>query len=247
MSALALIPARYDSVRFPGKPLALILGRPMIEHVWRRAKNIPGVNDVIVATDSPLISQAVESFGGKFVMTGGHHKSGSDRLAEAADILRLPDDALILNVQGDQPALDERAAGLLVAEMANNPGIEMGTVAAPILNPAEIGDPNHVKVVLSEDGFALYFSRSPIPFSRSGEEIPVLKHLGLYAYRAGFLRDFVKWPQSDLERVESLEQLRALAKGRRIKVLVTKGDYPEVDVPGDLLKAEAALRQRGSQ
>ena len=245
MSAIALIPARFASTRFPGKPLALIRGRPMIELVYKRAIAIEGVAEAIVATDSPQIREAVEGFGGRVVMTKETHKSGSDRLAEAADILSLPDSALVLNVQGDQPAFSVGAAGKLVREMTLNPAIEMGTAAATIADPSEELDPNHVKVVLDENGFALYFSRSPIPFDRGGLSRPRLKHLGLYAYRAGFLRRFVKWPQSDLEIIESLEQLRVLSKGGKIWVMAASEATPEVDTPADVAKVEAALEREG--
>ena len=241
MTALALIPARWASTRFPGKPLALIGGKPMIELVWKRALAIPGIGGAMVATDSLEIAQAVEGFGGKAIMTGSHHQSGSDRLAEAADILKLADSDLVLNVQGDQPALDVKGAGLLVEAMKQDPSLEMGTLATRLSDPGELADPNHVKVVLDDSGHALYFSRAPIPFSRDGNETARLKHIGLYAYKAGFLREFVTWPQAELEIAERLEQLRVLARGRRIKVVVTEGASPEVDVPSDVAKVEAAL------
>jgi 3-deoxy-manno-octulosonate cytidylyltransferase (CMP-KDO synthetase) len=241
MPALALIPARWESTRFPGKPLAPIGGRPMIELVWRRAMAIPGVEEAWVATDSQLIADAVAAFGGRALMTRPDHPSGSDRLAEAADLLGLSDQALILNVQGDQPALDPAQAGLLVQAMEADPGLEMATLAVPLADPSEIADPNHVKVVIGQGGRALYFSRAAIPFSRDGGEARRLKHVGLYAYRAGFLREFVKWPQGELEAVERLEQLRALERGREIRVVVAAGASPEVDVPGDVAKVEAVL------
>ena len=193
------------------------------------------------ATDSPEIARAAADFGAKVVMTRSDHPSGSDRLAEAADILGLAAGDLVLNVQGDQPALDPAQAGLLVAAMEADRALEMATLAVPLADPAELSDPNHVKVVVDSSGMALYFSRAPIPHSRDGAIAPRLKHVGIYAYRAAFLREFVGWPPGRLEQIERLEQLRVLERGRRIKVIEALGASPEGDVPADVAKAEAAL------
>jgi 3-deoxy-manno-octulosonate cytidylyltransferase (CMP-KDO synthetase) len=241
VATVALIPARWASSRFPGKPLAPVAGRPMIEWVWRRCGRISGLDAVYVATDSPEIARAVEGFGGLAVMTSAEHRSGSDRLAEAAGTLGLGDGDLVINVQGDQPALDPAHPSLLVEAMEADPALPMATLAVPFGDPGEIADPNHVKVVADLSGHALYFSRAPIPWPRDGGEGGRLKHVGLYAYRAGFLRLFVSWPPGRLETIESLEQLRVLERGHRIKVLVAEGISPEVDVPADVAKAEAAL------
>lgn len=241
MKLVALIPARWASTRFPGKALAPILGRPMIEHVYRRALVIPGVDEVLVATDSPEIQAAVLAFGGRVVMTGSHHPSGSDRLAEAVDILGLDDLDVIINVQGDQPAFDPEQPALLARPLREDPELEMATLALPLTNPQEINNPNHVKVVFNQQQMALYFSRAPIPWPRDGEE-DYYKHIGIYAYRVGFLRRFVTLPEGRLERIERLEQLRALENGARIKVILAGGLSPEVDVPDDVQAAEEALR-----
>lgn len=241
MKLVVLIPARWASTRFPGKALTPILGRPMIEHVYRRALAISGVDQVLVATDSPEIERAVADFGGRSIMTGAHHLSGSDRLAEASDKLGLADEDIVLNIQGDQPAFDPEPPALLARALRDDPGLEMATLALPLTDPEEIRNPNHVKVAFGLDHHALYFSRAPIPWPRDGEE-EYYKHIGVYAYRAGFLRRFVTLPEGRLERIERLEQLRALENGARIKVIIVSGRSPEVDVPTDVQAAEEALR-----
>jgi len=241
MKLVALIPARWASTRFPGKALTPILGRPMIEHVYRRALTIPGVNEVLVATDSREIQKAVLDFGGRVVMTGTHHQTGSDRLAEAVDILGLDNRDVVINVQGDQPAFDPEQPALLARPLQEDPDLEMATLALPLTDPREIQNPNHVKVVFNHQHQALYFSRAPIPWPRDGEE-EYYKHIGIYAYRVGFLRYFVTLPEGRLERIERLEQLRALEYGARVKVVLTGGLSPEVDVPADVQAAEEALR-----
>lgn len=241
MKLVALIPTRWGSTRFPGKALAPILGKPMIEHVYRRAQAIPEIDDVQVATDSAEIQRAVLNFGGRVVMTAENHISGSDRLAEAAGILGLADEDIILNIQGDQPAFDPEHAARAARPLKADPTLEMSTLALPLTSPEDIINPNHVKVAFNREYEALYFSRAPIPWPRDGEE-DYHKHIGIYAYRAGFLRRFVELPEGRLERIERLEQLRALENGARIKVVVVSGLSPEVDVPGDVRAAEDALR-----
>ena len=243
MKLVALIPARWASSRFPGKPLAPILGKPMIEHVYRRAQAITGVDDVLVATDSPEVQRGVTEFGGQVVMTSPEHLSGSDRLAEAADILQLDDEDIVINVQGDQPAFDPENPSRLAQALKDEPSLEMATLAVPMTDSEEIHNPNHVKVVFSEARHALYFSRAPIPWPRDGGEEAYYKHIGIYAYRVGFLRRFVTLPEGRLERIERLEQLRALENGARIKIILVSGLSPEVDIPSDVKKAEDALRR----
>ena len=241
MKLVALIPTRWGSTRFPGKALVPILGKPMIEHVYRRAQAIPGINEVLVATDSAEIQRTVLDFGGRVIMTAENHISGSDRLAEAAGLLGLADEDIIINVQGDQPAFDPEQAARVARPLQDDPDLEMSTLALPLTSPEDINNPNHVKVVFNHEYEALYFSRAPIPWPRDGEE-DYYKHIGIYAYRAGFLRKFVKLPEGRLERIERLEQLRALENGARIKVVLAAGLSPEVDVPADVKAAEEALR-----
>ncbi len=213
----------------------------MIEHVYRRALAIPGLDQAVVATDSPEIQRVVEKFGGRVVMTGRHHLSGSDRLAEASEILALNGEDIVLNIQGDQPAFNPEQAALAAGPLRADPTLEMATLALTLTDTEEINNPNHVKVAFNAQGQALYFSRAPIPWPRDGEEA-FYKHIGIYAYRVAFLRKFVTLPEGRLERIERLEQLRALENGARIKVVVVSGLSPEVDVPNDVKAAEEAIR-----
>ncbi len=243
MKATVVIPARMASQRFPGKPLAKILGKPMIEHVYQRSLLIPGADDVVVATDDSEIQKVVLAFGGRVVMTSPHHPSGSDRLAETADILNLAAEDLVLNIQGDQPAFDPEQAAQLIEPLRQEPSLEMATLALPLTDKEDILNPDHVKVAFNSQHYALYFSRAPIPWPRDGGDGAYYKHIGVYAYRAAFLRQFVKWPEGRLECVERLEQLRALENGARIKIILAQGLSPEVDRPLDIARAEEALRQ----
>jgi len=242
MKLVALIPARWASSRFPGKPLAMILGRPMIEQVYRRALSLPEVDEVHIATDSLEIQKTALNFGGRVILTRPDHLSGSDRLAEVADILGLDDEDIVLNIQGDQPAFDPDQAAQLARALKEDPGLEMATLAIPLTSARDIHNPDHVKVAFGADHFALYFSRASIPWPRDGEG-DYYRHIGLYAYRAAFLRRFVTFPEGRLERLERLEQLRALENRTRIKIIVVSGLSPEVDVPADLAAAEEALRR----
>jgi 3-deoxy-manno-octulosonate cytidylyltransferase (CMP-KDO synthetase) len=242
MKLVALIPARWASSRFPGKPLALINGRPMIEHVYRRALAIPDVDEVHIATDNLDIQKAALSFGGRVILTSPEHKSGSDRLAEAADILKLGDKDIILNIQGDQPAFDPDQPALLANSLREDPDLEMATLAIILTRDRDVHNPDHVKVAFGADHYAIYFSRAPIPWPREGEG-EYYRHIGIYAYRAAFLRRFATLPEGRLERLERLEQLRALENRARIKVIVVSGLSPEVDVPADLAAVEEALRR----
>jgi 3-deoxy-manno-octulosonate cytidylyltransferase (CMP-KDO synthetase) len=215
----------------------------MIRLVYERCRQIVGLEAIHVATDSQLIAEAVRSFGGSAIMTSADNRTGSDRLAEAASILGLEGQDIVLNAQGDQPALNPSHAALLVGALSGSPGLQMATLAVPMADRDEAMDPNHVKVVFDQNALALYFSRAPIPWPRDGGPGSYYKHVGLYAYRVEFLRQYVTWPQSPLERMEDLEQLRALERGVSIKVLLAEGQSPEVDVPADIAKVEAALAQ----
>ena len=240
---VAIIPARYHSNRFEGKPLALIAGRPMIEHVVERARQAALLSRVVVATDDERIARAVEAFGGEYVMTGSAHQTGTDRLAEAAQLLGISDGDVIVNIQGDQPLFPPEVVEQVARPLLDDPSLPMSTLIYKIVRPEEIGDPNHVKTVFDRNGNALSFSRSPIPFQRSLDDgMPTYyKHLGFYAYRKGFLLTFVALPEGEWERFEKLEQLRALEYGYRIKVVLTEHDSIEVDTPQDALRAEAEL------
>ncbi|MDR2460175.1 MAG: 3-deoxy-manno-octulosonate cytidylyltransferase [Deltaproteobacteria bacterium] len=237
-SIFALIPARFESTRFPGKPLALILGEPMISHVYKRASLIKDIDGVYVATDSPEIYDKVLEFGGKVIMTKKSHPSGSDRLAEAAHILGIEGDDIVLNIQGDQPALNPEHPRLLYRALLRSATSVTATLAIP-MEMEDVFNPNHVKVVLDQSSNAIYFSRSPIP--HGGKDKDYLKHIGIYAFRASFLYKYVSLPRGPLELAESLEQLRILENGYQIKVVVSDGLSPEVDTPQDIALAEAAI------
>lgn len=240
--AAIVIPARWGSTRFPGKPLHLLAGKPLIQHVWERCSLVTGVERVIVATDDTRILEAAFSFGAEVALTSPKHPSGTDRIAEVAKNLRTT--GILLNVQGDEPFLDPKLAARLINALRADPRLQMATAACP-LEPAEAANPNAVKVVCDVDGNALYFSRSAIPFDRDGDTHPIrLRHLGIYAYRRSFLLDFVKKKQTPLEKIEKLEQLRALENGARIRVLATRDAGPGVDTPEDARIAEKRLRGR---
>lgn len=243
MKVYVILPARYGSTRFEGKPLAMILDKPMIQHVYERAKVAEGVDRVVVATDDQRIFDTVEGFGGEAVMTQKDHPSGTDRLAEAIDILGAKPEDIVINVQGDQPAFDPRQISEVVQPLIDDPELEMSTPIIKTIDPLEIGNPNHVMTVFDDNHMALYFSRAPIPWPREGDQSYYFKHIGIYGYRASFLRLFVKLPPGRLENIEKLEQLRALEHGYRIKVVITEMDSPEVDRPADLAKVEALLKQ----
>ncbi|MBR6374368.1 MAG: 3-deoxy-manno-octulosonate cytidylyltransferase [Victivallales bacterium] len=240
---VAVIPARYGSTRFPGKPLALIAGKPMVQWCYESTRKCADLDDVIVATDDQRIVDAVASFGGKAVMTSPNHQTGTDRIAEAVANI---DADLIINVQGDEPLMASSVLSQLIAKMRGT-GAEMGTAAVPFsASGRDPSDVNAVKVVLDQAGMALYFSRSLIPFPRKGG-VPVepLLHWGLYAYRRDFLDKFVSWPRGALEACEFLEQLRALEHGAHISVIVTTERSVGVDVPEDIELVERMLKERG--
>ena len=243
MKIVAFIPARYQSKRFQGKPLALIKGKPMIQHVFQRAKECPELDEVYVATDDMRIYNCVHTFGGAAIMTHENHQSGTDRIAEAAETLSLTDQDIVVNIQGDQPIFHPSIISDLIQVLIQDPVISMSTLMNKINNDKELQDTNNVKVVVDNNGYALYFSRLPIPLYRDekSKKITHYKHLGLYAYRKKFLLLFTTLPPSTLEQAEKLEQLRVLEHGFRIKVVETTLDSVEVDTPEDIEKVEENL------
>ncbi len=233
-AAHAVIPARFASSRFPGKPLVLIHGRPMFWHVWSRASLCPLLSSVTLATDDARIFDAAASLGVPAVMTGAHHASGTDRVHEAARLLGIPADAVVVNVQGDEPALDPLALSELLEAFAD-PSVRAATLAHA-LDPEDLLRPDKVKVVTAANGDALYFSRSPIPHAREKGDVPFapLGHIGLYAFTMGVLERFCALPPSLLERTEKLEQLRLLENGIPIRVVRTVRVSHGVDTEADL-------------
>ena len=246
MKILGVIPARYSSTRFPGKPLAMICGKPMILHVYQRCLKAKMLDEVVVATDDRRIYDCVRAFNGQAVMTSKKHLSGSDRIAEVVRKPQYRGFNIILNIQGDEPLIDLRAINLLAKDMADNPKQLMATLATYFENAGDIASPNTAKVVTDDQGRALYFSRCPIPFTRdenAGKARHFLKHIGMYAYRRNFLIKFTQWPEGRLERLEKLEQLRALENGADIKVLRTNYSCLSVDSPGDVGKIERQMKR----
>ena len=243
---VAIIPARYHSNRFEGKPLALICGKPMIQHVYERAQEATILSRVVVATDDERIADCVRGFGGEVVMTSPDHVSGTDRLAEAATLLDIPEHDVVVNIQGDQPLFPSEIISQVAQPLLDDPLLPMSTLIYKIVRKEEINDPNHVKTVFDRKGMALYFSRAPIPFCRNPEDEQApnyYKHLGFYAYRKEFLLSFVALPEGEWERFEKLEQLRALEYGYGIKVVLTGHDSIEVDTPADAMRVEALCNE----
>jgi 3-deoxy-manno-octulosonate cytidylyltransferase (CMP-KDO synthetase) len=235
VQVVCIIPSRYESTRFPGKPLADLCGKPMIQHVYERVLKAKSVTCAAVATDDERIFRAVQAFGGRAVMTSLRHRSGTDRIAEAVETLELEDDAIVVNIQGDQPLFEPSQVDEVVGPLMEDPSIPMSTLIYKIVRPEEISHPNAVKVVFDNRLFALYFSRATVPFVRDRDKrADYYKHHGIYAYRRAFLRTFTALPEGILERLEALEQLRALEHGHRIRVVVTPHDSVEVDTPAEL-------------
>ncbi|MBI5279157.1 MAG: 3-deoxy-manno-octulosonate cytidylyltransferase [Burkholderiales bacterium] len=254
MRFTVLIPARLASTRLPDKPLADIAGRPMVVRVADRARE-SGAQRVVVATDSDAVLQACRMHGVETVMTRADHPSGSDRLAEACELLGLQGDDAVVNVQGDEPLIAPALIDAVARMLDAIPGAAMSTAAHPIHDPQELHNPNVVKVVTDAAGLALYFSRATIPWWRDGfardrnamPEPAPLRHIGIYGYRASFLREFPRLPPSPLEQLEALEQLRALWHGRRIAVHVTPDEPgPGVDTPQDLERVRKVFASRGA-
>ena len=245
-----VIPARHASSRFPGKPLALIAGKPMLQWVYERAR-ASAAREVIVATDDARIAQAAEGFGARVVMTAPEHASGTDRVAEVVAKLGWPDDTIVVNLQGDEPLMPAALLRQVAAALVAHPGAAIATLAAPITSLEEFLDTNVVKVVLDATGRALYFSRAPIPWNRDGAAGGLAtqtdfhgarRHLGLYAYRVGALRRLAEWAPAELEGREKLEQLRALAHGLEIRVVdAAERPGPDVNSPSDLPRVAALL------
>lgn len=250
-----IIPARFASTRLPGKPLADIAGKPMIQHVWEKAQ-LSGAKRVIIATDNEQVKQAVEQFGGEVCMTAAHHNSGTERLAEVVEKLQIPEDEIIVNIQGDEPLIPP----VIVSQVADNLAkfnVNMASLAVNITDIMELCNPNAVKVVTDKDGYVLYFSRAVIPWNRDdfaelyAQQISLddlnlgkhyLRHIGIYAYRAGFIKQYVQWQPTALEQIESLEQLRVLWNGEKIHVELAKEAPPVgVDTPEDLAKVRSIL------
>ena len=236
MNVLGIIPARYGSTRFPGKALAMLNGAPLIQHVYEQARAATRLDDVIVATDDERIVQAVARFGGTAVMTSPTHRSGTDRIAE---VVRQRDAQVILNIQGDEPLIApsqlDQVAEFLLAHRA----VPMATLAVPLAQTEDVTSPHVVKVVADQDGYALYFSRAPIP--------ACFKHIGVYGYQREFLLRFPHLAPTPLEQLEQLEQLRALEHGYKIKVLETSHDTIGVDTPEDLKRVELFLAGSGTR
>lgn len=248
MAFVVVIPARYASSRLPGKPLADIAGLTMIERVYRQALQ-SGAARVLVATDDARIANEVKRFGGEVCMTAASHNSGTERLAEVVTTLGLTPETIVVNVQGDEPFIPPAIIGQVAQNLATQQKARMATLAVPLTELAEVTNPNVVKVVTDKQGYALYFSRSAIPFDRDGHFSSAVaehyrRHIGLYAYRAGFILDYVRWPSSTLEQIEALEQLRVLWQGEAIHV-ATALQIPAVgvDTPEDLARAITFAKQ----
>ncbi len=245
-----VIPARYDSTRLPGKPLLDIGGKPMIQHVFERAQE-SGAANIVIATDDYRVADAVEHFGGTVCMTARDHESGTERLSEVITKLQLDDDAVVVNLQGDEPLMPPRLVQQVAENLALYTEASMSTLAEPIESAAELFDSNAVKVVMDESGYALYFSRAAIPwhrdeFANNKDSLPkgvaYYRHIGLYAYRARFIQEYVSWPACALEQIESLEQLRVLWHGRKIHVAqAAESATGGVDTPADLARVKAIL------
>ncbi|MBQ4495448.1 MAG: 3-deoxy-manno-octulosonate cytidylyltransferase [Selenomonadaceae bacterium] len=244
MKSICVIPARYSSTRLPGKPLADICGKPMICRVWERASRAKSVAEVIVATDDERILKAVEENHGRAMMTRADHKTGTDRLAEVAE--KFPNVEVVVNVQGDEPLIEPSLIDELVAAFVADKDLQMATVATELTDAAEMNNPNNVKVVLGKNNDALYFSRSLIPYPRNAGKSPVFKHIGIYAYRRQFLIDYAKMTPTPLEQAESLEQLRALENGFKIRVIKSSCQFIGVDTEEDLKLVNEIYREETS-
>ena len=246
MNFTAIIPARYASTRFPGKPLALLGNKPVIQHVYEQTSSV--LSEVWVATDDDRIREAVKKFGGRVVMTRADHKSGTDRIEEAAEKTGTQAD-VIINIQGDEPFVQPSQIKTLM-RLFDNADTQIGTLGKHFENIEAVNNPNSPKIVTDKQGFALYFSRSVIPYIRGAQDnewlshFPFLKHLGLYAYRREVLHEITQLPQSSLEIAESLEQLRWLENGYRIRVGLTDVETVGIDTPEDLQRAEEFLKNR---
>lgn len=242
MHAIGVIPARFAATRFEGKVLAPLKGKPMIQHVWQRAKQARHLEEVMIACDDQRILQTAQEFGAKVVLTAPSHTCGTDRIAEAVAGLKVD---IVVNIQADEPLIHHDTIDDLVQLLIKNPSLAMATAIKAIKTQAELEDPNVVKVITDNQQYALYFSRSVIPYDRDGKgikKIPYHKHLGIYAYRKDFLIHFSKMTKPWLEQAEQLEQLRALTAGVKIKTVVTTMETIGVDTPEDLARVEPLIK-----
>jgi len=249
MEFRVIIPVRFDSERLPGKPLLDIGGKPMIEHVYERASQ-SGAESVVIATDDDRIRESAEKFGAQVCMTSSEHRSGSDRIAEAVVALGYEDDEIVVNVQGDDPLIPPVVIHQVAANLAEHDNVKVATLCEKITDPSDLLNPNIVKVVMNARGYALYFSRAPIPWEQKNfpptDDVVMnahhYRHIGIYAYRVGFLQEYVSWEPSEIEEAESLEQLRVLWKGARIHVGIAKESTPNgVDTAEDLERVREIL------
>jgi 3-deoxy-manno-octulosonate cytidylyltransferase (CMP-KDO synthetase) len=237
---VGIIPARWSSTRFPGKPLHPLAGKPLLQQVWERCRRATALDSVIIATDDMRIAEAAFAWGAEISLTGPRHSSGTDRIAEVAT--RLRGVSHIINIQGDEPLIDPKLIDRLARKMRRDPKIEMITAVHPFENPADAQSPHQVKAVLDRRKHALYFSRSAIPFLRDASAaVSYFRHQGIYGYRRELLLRFVRWKPAPLEKAEGLEQLRALENGVKIHVVVTKSGSPGVDTPDDARAIERQL------
>jgi len=237
MRTIGVIPARYASTRFPAKVLADIAGKPLIQHVWEKAIQCQELDDIIIACDHELVFKRAHGFKAQVMMTDPHHPSGSDRIAQAVKDLKVD---IIINIQGDEPFIEPQTIDALAVLLKNDPSTMMGTVIKEITDESDFLNPNVVKCVIDNKGYALYFSRSPIPYHRNKKATfgnLNYKHLGLYAYRKEFLMQYKDWPKGILESIEELEQLRVLERGIKIKTTKTNYESIAIDTPEDLEKA----------
>jgi len=238
---VVIIPARWGSSRFPGKPLHQVAGKPLLQHVWERCRGAERIESTIIATDDMRVAEAAFAWGAEVALTSPKHQSGTDRIAEVA--ARAKEFSLIINVQGDEPLVNPRLIDRLVETLQKNRGFDIITAAHPFENPHDALSPHQVKVVIDRNGDALYFSRAPIPSTKGSGPSLFLRHQGIYGFRREMLLQFVKWKPTPLERAEALEQLRALENGVRVHVLVTKHGSPGVDTPTDAEAVAASLRK----
>jgi len=244
--AVGIIPARWGSTRFPGKALHEVAGKPLLRHVWERCRLAKKLDRLIIATDDFRIAEAAFNWGAEVAMTSAKHESGTDRMAELAG--RMKQFAHVINIQGDEPLIDPKLIDRLVGELQRDKKVEMITAAHPFEDPSDAESPHQVKVVLNKQGEALYFSRAAIPFLRDAStRSQYFRHQGIYGYRRDLLLRFVRWKTSPLERTESLEQLRALENGVRIRVVMTGSGSPGVDTPEDARTMERLMTSAGQR
>ena len=239
---LAVIPSRYASQRYPGKPLVDIVGKPMVQWIYEAAVRCKAFEDVVIATDDQRIADAVKGFDGKCMMTSSDHQTGTDRVAEVAR--HYPDADVVVNVQGDQPFVTSEILTRLVQPYLDGETPDMTTIACPLESEQAVQDPNTVKVACDQRMIAMFFSRSPIPYYRTKVEAPVYHHMGLYAFSSSFIQHYSKLQPAPLEQCEQLEQLRVLEHGYRIRVSLISGSIPEVNTPDDLVGAQRLMTQR---